>query len=120
MTNMAGKPKVDVAAMKRVLVARREELETLIAHGEAQRTDTDLEQQREGRLARMDALQRLAVDQETGRRRANEHSRILAALERVEKDDYGWCTACGDPIVPKRLENDPSAALCIECARKAD
>ena len=117
---MAGKPKVDGAAMKRVLDARREELETLIAHGDAQRTETDLEQQREGRLARVDAFQRLAVDQETARRRGNELSRIIAALERVEKGNYGWCTACDEPIAAKRLENDPSAALCIACARKAD
>ncbi len=117
---MAGEPKVDIAAMKRVLDARREELDILIAHGDAQRTETDLEQQREGRLARMDALQRLAVDQETARRRGNEQSRIFAALERVEKGDYGRCTACDEPIALKRLENDPSAALCIGCARKAD
>lgn len=117
---MAGNPKIDVAAMKRVLDARREELDGIIATGDAQRTETDLEQQREGRLARMDAMQRLAVDQETARRRVHELSRVLAALERVEADEYGWCTACDKPIAPKRLENDPSAALCIECARKAD
>ena len=62
---MAGKPKIDVAAMKRVLDARHQELEGMIATGDAQRTEADLEQQREGRLARMDAMQRLAVDQET-------------------------------------------------------
>ncbi len=117
---MAGKPKIDVAAMKRVLDARREELESIIATGEAQRTETDLEQQREGRLARMDAMQRLAVDQETARRRASELGRVQAALERVGKDEYGWCTACDKPIAPRRLENDPSAALCIDCARKVD
>jgi len=116
---MAGKPKIDVAAMKRVLDTRRAELEALIASGDAHRSETDLEQQREGRLARMDALQRQAVDQETARRRANELSRVSAALERIENDEYGWCTACDEPIAAKRLENDPAAALCIECARKA-
>ena len=117
---MPGEPEVDVAAMKAVLDARREELEALIASGDAQRTESELEQQREGRLARMDALQRQAVDQETARRRANELSRVNAALQRIEKDEYGWCTACDEPIAARRLENDPSAALCIACARKAD
>lgn len=117
---MAGNPKIDIAVMKRVLDGRRDELEETIATGDAQRTETDLEQQREGRLARMDAMQRLAVDQETARRRASELARVLAALERVEKDEYGWCTACDQPIAPRRLENNPSAALCIDCARKAN
>lgn len=117
---MADEPLVDVAAMKRVLEARRGELEALIAGGEAQRNESELEQQREGRLARMDALQRQAVDQETARRRANALSRVKAALARIDKGEYGWCTACDEPIAAKRLENDPSAALCIDCARKAD
>jgi len=116
---MAGKPNIDIAAMKARLDSRRAELEAMIASGEAQRTEAELEQQREGRLARMDALQRQAVDQETARRRANELSRVKAAQERIDAGEYGWCTACDEPIAARRLENDPSAALCIECARKA-
>ena len=116
---MTDKPEIDIEAMKRLLDVRREELEELIDAGAATRSETDLAQQREGRLARMDALQRQAVDQNTARRRKNELSRVNAALARIEEGNYGWCTSCDGAIAPRRLANDPAAALCIECARRA-
>lgn len=45
---------------------------------------------------------------------------VRAALLRIENGTYGTCAACGGEISAKRLEVLPTAALCIECARKAD
>ncbi len=77
----------------------------------------ELDQSRVGRLSRMDALQGQAMAKETERRRKNELSRIEAALTRVENDDYGYCVTCDEEISEKRLELDPSAPFCIDCAR---
>lgn len=41
---------------------------------------------------------------------------INAALERIEKGDYGVCVNCGEPIPEKRLEIIPHAARCARCA----
>ncbi len=38
------------------------------------------------------------------------------ALEKFDKDGYGLCESCGQPIAPARLEARPEARLCIECA----
>lgn len=40
---------------------------------------------------------------------------IEQALERIEKDDYGYCDACGIEIGLRRLEARPTAKLCIDC-----
>lgn len=38
------------------------------------------------------------------------------ALERIENGLYGECISCGDPIPVERLEANPSAAECMNCA----
>ncbi len=42
-------------------------------------------------------------------------SAIDAALERIEKGNYGICAGCGKEIAPARLEAVPYAAECPEC-----
>jgi DnaK suppressor protein len=45
-------------------------------------------------------------------------NKIDAAIERIEKDDYGYCEETGEPIGLKRLEARPIATLCIEAQEK--
>lgn len=79
-----------------------------------------LDQTRVGRLSRMDALQRQAMSMELQRRRELERNAIAAALRRVADGEYGYCVRCGEAIAIKRLESNPAAALCIECATVAE
>ena len=41
------------------------------------------------------------------------------ALAKLDKDTYGTCENCGEPIAPARLEARPEARLCIDCAAAA-
>ncbi len=116
---MKSDPTIDADVLKKRLLDRRSELESVIETSAITKTDADLDQQRIGRMSRMDAMQQQAMEAETGRRRAQELSRISAALQRIEDGDYGYCTACDEPIAIKRLENDPANPLCIGCASKA-
>jgi len=116
---MSSAPNIDIKAMKKRLLDRRKELEHVIESRAGTQTDSELDQQRIGRLSRMDAIQQQAMEEETGRRRDQEMDRIAAALRRIEEDDFGYCGVCEEPIAPKRLENDPATPLCINCARKA-
>jgi len=61
-------------------------------------------------------MQAQAMSKETGQRRRNTLRQIEAALRRIEEGDYGDCLECGEPIAPARLEVDPAALLCIQCA----
>jgi RNA polymerase-binding transcription factor DksA len=38
------------------------------------------------------------------------------ALAKFDKDTYGTCENCGEPIATARLEAKPGARLCINCA----
>ncbi len=45
---------------------------------------------------------------------------VKRALARIEDGVYGECVRCGEDIAAARLEARPEAALCIDCARKAE
>ena len=117
---MAGKGKSNLKATRARLIAERDELRRLIdAHEEARRP-VELDQARVGRLSRMDALQGQAMAIETERRRKLELRRIDAALARLDEGEYGACVECGEDIEKRRLDLDPTAALCIDCANSAE
>lgn len=106
----------EAAKRAQALQDRLAELNSLEAANKEDRATVILDQQSVGRLSRMDALQRQAMAQETQRRRTQERRRIAAALQRIEDDEYGWCAKCGAEIPVKRLDVDPTAALCAGCA----
>jgi len=83
---------------------------------DSQKTVT-LDQQSVGRLSRMDALQQQAMAKATQARRSQSRQRIIAAISRLDDDEFGYCASCGEDIPPKRLDLDPTVALCINCAR---
>ena len=45
---------------------------------------------------------------------------IEAALQRIEDGSYGRCEECGHNIAKARLDAIPYAALCVQCASKAE
>jgi DnaK suppressor protein len=108
------------AAIEAVLQDRRAEVLALIDSHDDDSRPRELDQTRLGRLSRMDALQTQAMASETRRRRQQELERIDFALKRLAEGEYGDCQLCGEPIAPKRLAFDPSAALCIDCADRQD
>ena len=68
----------------------------------------------------MDAMQAQAMAKASIERREQMLRRIDAALVRIDNDEYGYCKECDEPINPKRLEFDPTADLCINCASKLE
>ncbi len=76
----------------------------------------ELDQTRQGRLSRMDAMQGQAMAQAAERRRQVELNRLQAALARLDRDEFGFCIDCGETIAEGRLTADPGTALCLSCA----
>jgi len=109
--------KISAGKVKKLLLARRYELETLSNSAADNRKPGSLDQQSVGRLSRMDSLQVQAMDMAQEQARRKQIVRINAALERLETDDYGYCVTCDEPISEKRLTLDPSTPLCVDCAR---
>ncbi|MFW6093466.1 MAG: TraR/DksA family transcriptional regulator [Pseudomonadota bacterium] len=80
----------------------------------------ELDQSRNGRLSRVDSLQRQALAQH-GRALAEARLRSIdAAIARCRAGTYGLCIDCEEEIGAGRLEVDPAAALCIACAESRD
>ena len=109
-----------LAAIKTRLLQLQQELQRLKDTGDAAASVVELDQTAVGRLSRMDALQGQAMSKETGRRRQLELQKITAALRRLDSGDYGYCLSCDEPVARERLQLDPAATLCIECANKKE
>ena len=41
--------------------------------------------------------------------------KINDTLRLIENDDYGYCMQCGEEIGLNRLQERPTATLCIDC-----
>lgn len=98
-------------AMLEMLMAER-------AATAADRAPVALDQQSVGRLSRVDALLQQQMALAAGRQREAQIVRIRNALERMAKDEFGVCAACGNDIPEARLEADPAAHLCVTCAAR--
>ncbi len=107
---------MDADAARARLEARLAALAEEERLSEAERAPVALDQESVGRLSRMDAIQVQAMALAAQQRRRAERDRIAAGLRRIGEGEYGWCAGCGEPVAEARLENDPSAALCIACA----
>lgn len=45
----------------------------------------------------------------------NQLKEVNDALDRIEKEKYGICGKCSNPIAPERLQASPEARLCSTC-----
>ncbi len=108
---------LDIKFFRKRLLDERAELTRLAESHEDDGQTVELDQQRLGRLSRMDALQGQAMAKELERRREVELQRIDAALKRMDEDEYGYCVSCGEEVAEARLEADPTTPTCINCAK---
>ncbi|MEO1253051.1 MAG: TraR/DksA family transcriptional regulator [Pseudomonadota bacterium] len=106
----------DIDRFRARLVACRDELVALSAASAQSRKPVELDQQSVGRLSRQDALQQQAMANAQEARRSLDLKKIEAALQRIEAGDFGYCEDCGEAIARRRLDIDPTARLCVDCA----
>lgn len=109
-------PRPDPEAARAALLAEQDALRDSSASTASRRSPVTLDQQSVGRLSRMDALQGQAMAQAEEERRKLRLRLIDAALRRIDEGEYGYCVSCGDDIPQKRLDFDPAAAQCVDCA----
>ncbi|MDA0989524.1 MAG: TraR/DksA C4-type zinc finger protein [Verrucomicrobia bacterium] len=69
-----------------------------------------------GRVSRGDAMQVQQIALEVKRRREERLRMVRRALSRLERDTYGFCENCRNPIDSSRLTVYPETARCIRCA----
>jgi DnaK suppressor protein len=101
---------------KTLLLDLRRSLTEAEATGAEAEEPVELDQTRQGRLSRMDAMQAQAMSKATGAQRRRVLLDIERALQRIEDGSFGECLECGELIAPGRLQANPTATLCIGCA----
>lgn len=116
---MSERTDIDVKKLKARMQSQRRDLLKRVAGDQESLKPVEVDQTSTGRLSRMDALQTQAMGLEIDRRRHQELQRIEAALHRIADGSFGYCVTCGEPIALKRIENDPTTPVCINCAKDA-
>ncbi len=102
----------DLAKIEQQLRARLAELTERadeVADELAEPLDNDMEEQ----LTEIDDQE---VNQGLDDMVNQEIMQVRAALSRIEDGTYGTCSNCGKDIAPARLEAQPMATRCIDCA----
>lgn len=84
----------------------------LITEGTA---PVELDQQSVGRLSRMEEMQRQAMAKSGRQSLEVRLQQVRAALLTLERDDYGDCRECEEPIGYARLKARPETPYCLEC-----
>lgn len=106
------------AEMHTALTELHATISELLEDGAGLSQTVELDQDRMGRLSRMDAIQQQKMAQAVLSRHKIRLQRVEAALERLadEPEAFGECPECGEDIAHKRLQATPDAIFCISCA----
>ena len=73
-----------------------------------------------GRISRIDAIAVQQMAKENRHRAQNRVRATEAALVRIERDDFGVCVVCDEPIGRARLNTRPESAACVRCQSIAE
>ncbi len=101
-----------IETRKRQLNERLQELQ-----GRLRKIDSELDQPHSTMFSEA-AIEREGdeVLEDLGAAGLQEIRMIEAALQRIERDEYGVCVVCGDPISEERLDVLPQTPKCRNCA----
>ena len=102
------------------LVALVADLEAALSASAASAAPVVLDQSSVGRLSRMDAMQQQAMAKATRHKAQLRLTQCKAALSAFDRDEYGLCRKCEEPIGYPRLSAKPEAPFCLECQRGVD
>ena len=103
---------IDLEFFKAQLLSMQAEILGMSDMIEGSAKTVELDQNRVGRLSRMDAMQGQAMAKASAERQQEKLKLINRALARVENGSFGRCLECDEFIAIPRLEIDPTASHC--------
>ena len=105
------------AKYKKLIELHLQELTAEDELGQSSQRTVELDQQSVGQLSPMDALQSQAMARAQQRRRDTLKTSLIAALQRLEEEEFGYCVDYGDAIEEARLSASPIILKCMSCLR---
>ena len=106
----------DKKDLKRLMEQMQEDLRQQVEQGAEHSAPVELDQNRQGRLSRMDALQGQAMLQAGLERQRRQLVAIQNTIAQLDTKDFGRCEECDQWILIARLKLDPTAKHCVACA----
>ena len=71
-----------------------------------------------GRVSRMDAINNKSVGEAALRMAQRKLANLKHALANIDKEGFGRCKQCKNPIRPARLMFMPQSPYCVRCAER--
>lgn len=105
-----------IIQFRKQLIALKDELVATLAATANDSKPVVLDQTTVGHVSRGDAMQMQQMALESSCRRERGLIGVDQALMRLDKQIYGICVDCDEDINVRRLEADPVAIRCIQCA----
>ncbi len=100
---------------KEALLILRQTLMDELVLLQSQTDPLELDQQSIGRVSRIDAIQQQELAKSNYRAAALQLKEVIAALSRIDEDEYGYCEECGEDIASARLAVKPEVRFCVSC-----
>ena len=107
----------ETGLLKSQLLELIAQLESALAGNVESVAPVVLDQTSVGRLSRMDAMQQQAMAKATREKAQLRLTQCKVALSAFERDEYGFCRKCEEPIGYPRLSARPEAPFCLRCAQ---
>lgn len=117
MTNLDSK---QLQSLHRSLEVKRAKLEQQLEEAASATGVVTLDQTSVGRVSRMDAMQQQSMAVSTRTKAEASLRKVIAAIRRMDEQDYGYCDNCDEPIEFRRLEVQPEASHCLKCQDQLD
>ncbi len=107
-------------ALHASLLMARKDLTSLIEMSASGTKPVELDQSSVGRLSRMDAMQVQQMAKASRRNYELRLRQVEQALRLIERDEYGTCRSCEEPIGFPRLSARPESPFCLQCQGVAE
>lgn len=98
----------------------RTELLQDLERGEQAAAVVELEQNKVGRLSRMDALQQQAMQKASRTLIKKRLTQVEQAFGALSAGEYDYCQECGEDIPEQRLAARPETLSCVRCQEKSE
>jgi DnaK suppressor protein len=111
---------VQIEVLRSALEGLKRDLKAQLDTSASAAEPVALDQTAVGRISRVDSMQRQAMAQATRQGMLIQLRQCDAALQTVERGEYGVCRMCEEPIGIKRLNVKPEAPFCLGCQQGVD
>ncbi len=111
MTSKFGALRLRLESEHKRLVEELEQLRATASSTEDRREGSPFGKREEEATETLELERRLALEKQV----REQLSDVETALGKFDKDAYGKCERCGQPIDPARMEALPQAKLCVDC-----